>query len=123
MPASKRRARSKRKGPTPRARRDTTDSATKVARQADGGATRTGPATSDRYTPPRSRGLFRPVWHKVVGALLILGGWALFVVNDLEWFDIHLMPGGHNELWAILAVLAAGSSTWWFGWWDRASGQ
>ena len=99
----------RRKGPTPRnqdrSRVDTAGSP---------------PPPTARYTPPvKNRGLFRPMWHKVVGGLLILGGITLFVLNDLEWFDVHVMPGGHNELYALLAFGIAGSSTWWFGWFDR----
>lgn len=78
------------------------------------------PAASTRYTPKvKARGPFRPVWHKVAGGLIIAIGLGIFVVNDLAWFDINLIPGGHNELWAILGILTAGSSTWWFGWFDR----
>lgn len=84
----------------------------------------TGPdtaTTSARYTPKlKNRGPFRPTWHKVVGALMIVLGLALFVLNDLVWFDIHVMPGGHNELYAFVAIGIAASSLWWFGAFDRA---
>ena len=77
--------------------------------------------SSARYTPPRkNRGVFRPVWHKVVGALLIVLGIAIFAANDLEWFDIHIMPGGHNELYAVAGIAVVASSMWWFGWFDRS---
>lgn len=82
------------------------------------------PEANSRYTPKlKARGPFRPTWHKVVGALLLLTGVGIFVVNDLAWFDINLIPGGHNELYALLAFLVAGTSTWWFGWFDRPPGK
>lgn len=82
------------------------------------------PQANSRYTPKqKQRGLFRPTWHKVVGALFLLAGAAIFVINDLAWFDINLIPGGHNELYAGLAFLVAGGSTWWFGWFDRPPGK
>ena len=81
-------------------------------------------AAHSRYTPKqRARGPFRPTWHKVVGALTLLSGVAIFIINDLAWFDINIIPGGHNELYAMLAVAVAGTSTWWFGWFDRPPGK
>jgi drug/metabolite transporter (DMT)-like permease len=64
--------------------------------------------------------MFRPTWHKVVGAFLIVLGITIFVLNDAEWFGVHLMPGGHNELWAVTGAAVAATSTWWFGWFDRS---
>ena len=100
----------RRKGPTPRS----------SARPQPAEPVAPAPAASSRYTPKiKARGPFRPGWHKVVGALIVFVGLGIFVVNDLAWFDINLIPGGHNELWAIVGILTAGSSTWWFGWFDR----
>lgn len=121
----------RRKGPTPRNRsRAGLDRPVSSPRTAPNERTRSnppGPATAtpnSRYTAPRkNRGLFRPTWHKVTGALLILLGLGIFVLNDAEWFGLHLMPGGHNELYAILGIALAASSTWWFGWFDRAPGR
>lgn len=118
------------KGPTPR----------KLPAGADdhpaGGNRRDRPADSrsavaaptvepnSRYTPKqKARGPFRPTWHKVIGALLVLAGVSIFIINDLAWFDINLIPGGHNELYAMLAFAVAGTSTWWFGWFDRPPGK
>ena len=91
---------------------------------------RSSPAATDReapvgqttrYTPPaKRRGIFRPTWHKVVGGLSILAGLGVFVANDLEWLGVHVMPGGHNELYAGLGVVIAATSMWWFGWFDRS---
>jgi hypothetical protein len=50
---------------------------------------------------------------------MVVAGLTVFVLNDLEWFDVHVMPGGHNELYAVVAVAIAGSSLWWFGAFDR----
>ena len=107
--------RSRRKGPTPRnpnkSRQDIAETAPKMSAQ---------PAANSRFTPKvKARGPFRPTWHKVVGALLIVLGLGLFVLNDLAWFDINLIPGGHNELWAMVGIATVASSTWWFGWFDR----
>ena len=57
------------------------------------------------------------MWHRVVGALLITLGAAIFVVNDFT----RALPGGHSEGYAALALLVAGSSAWFFGLFDRVS--
>lgn len=64
---------------------------------------------------------FRPTWHKWLGAGLLVLGAALLVLNDLMMLQpsLLLLPGGHNELYLIAAVLIAGYSTWFFGWFDR----
>lgn len=107
--------RSRRKGPTPpnpnKSRHPAAKEGSPIAAQ---------PAASARFTPKiKARGPFRPTWHKVVGALLIVLGLGVFVLNDLAWFDINLIPGGHNELWAMVGIGTAATSTWWFGWFDR----
>lgn len=109
----------RRKGPTPRKRRVEPGAAR--AEKPNAGEQMAPAASSSRYTPPaKNRGMFRPVWHKVIGGLVVLAGLAIFVVNDLEWLGIHLMPGGHNELYAVAGIVVAGSSMWWFGWLDRS---
>ena len=136
MPSSKRRRQqSSRKGPTPRRAHPGTTTDVDLAARVEKGPSALGrrpgssgtdgsPQASGRYTPKlKARGPFRPTWHKVVGALLVLLGLGIFVLNDLAWFDIDIIPGGHNELWALLAFAVAGSSTWWFGWFDRPPGQ
>ena len=128
----------RRKGPTPRKRpagvADHPAGATQSPRSAPGptgaptinveaSSRRTVDANS-RFTPKqKARGPFRPTWHKVIGALLLLAGAAIFIINDLAWFDINWIPGGHNELYAMLAFVVAGTSTWWFGWFDRPPGK
>jgi hypothetical protein len=112
MAAKKRSGQTRRKGPTPRnpQRRSSTTTTAPAAQ----------PAPSGRYTPKaKARGPFRPTWHRAIGALLVVAGLGLLVVNDLAWFDITLLPGGHNELWAVLGIATAATSTWWFGWFDR----
>lgn len=106
----------RRKGPTPPKRRvEGGRVAAPAVAQSDGAA------SSGRYTAPvKNRGLFRPVWHKVVGALLVAAGIGIFLANDLEWVGVHLMPGGHNEIYAVAGVMVAASSMWWFGWLDRS---
>lgn len=78
---------------------------------------RSTPASA-RYTPPRkNRGLFRPVWHKVVGAVLVVVGLTLFIACEASLWGIHTY-GGH--IWYMVGLLAAGSSMWWFGLFDRS---
>lgn len=81
------------------------------------------PAASSRYTPPIKSVRFRHGWHKTVGAVFLVGGIAVAVLNDamLLGATSTLLPGGHNELYLILGVIIAGYSTWWFGWFDRES--
>jgi len=117
MPAKKRSRTTRRKGPTPRNRQRSASITTAPSTPT---APEPQPAPSGRYTPKaKARGPFRPTWHRVVGALLVLAGLGVFVINDLAWFDITLLPGGHNELWAVLGISVAATSTWWFGWFDR----
>ncbi|MEJ7846349.1 MAG: hypothetical protein WKF93_11965 [Acidimicrobiales bacterium] len=56
---------------------------------------------------------------RVAGSLLVVLGVGLFAVNDLALLEIDIMPGGHQELWAPVAIGIAASSMWWFGWFDR----
>ena len=121
----------RRQGPTPRKRlpASTADSARRPLGHEDPTSPLLpkpvgGVEASSRYTPKqRARGPFRPTWHRVVGALTLLAGVAIFIINDLAWFDINIIPGGHNELYAMLAFAVAGTSTWWFGWFDRPPGK
>lgn len=107
--------RPRRKGPTPRNPNKTRREATVAASPAP-----TPTAANSRFTPKvKARGPFRPTWHKVIGGLLIALGLGIFLLNDLAWFDVNLIPGGHNELWAMAGIGTAATSTWWFGWFDR----
>ena len=79
------------------------------------------PVASPRYTPPQKKPFrFRPEWHKPLGWAIVLVGVVIAVVNDLAVFDIRIMPGGHNELYLVLAVLIAGAGTWFLGLFDRS---
>ena len=117
----------RRKGPTPRTRsRAGIDSTSNSVRTAANKLVLSTPPGADaappnsRYTlPTKNRGPFRPTWHKFTGAWLTAFGLGIFVLNDAEWFGVHLMPGGHNELYAVVGIAVAASSTWWFGWFDR----
>ena len=79
------------------------------------------PTASSRYTPPVKSVRFRPDWHKAVGALVLVLGVALAVINDVMMFGVTttLLPGGHQEVYLLLGMAIAGYSTWWFGWFDR----
>jgi len=101
------------KGPTPRRRERTVAAAPADATTASG-----------RYTPPQAAAAtFRPGWHKFVGALFLAAGVAIFVLNDLAWFGPTVLPGAHNEGYAVVAFLVAMPSAWWFGWFDRPQGR
>lgn len=91
--------RAKRRGPTPRRRVEAKE-------------------TADRYTAPRpSKYLFRPTWHKVVGVVLLVGGFVLFFACTFNAGNIHHY-GGH--IWYLVGVVVAASSSWWFGLFDRS---
>ena len=72
-----------------------------------------GPAA--RYVPPTRARLprFRPVWHKIVGGLLVVIGLTMVFANYAS-----LLPGGHKEAYFFVGMLLAGASTWWFGLFD-----
>lgn len=75
--------------------------------------------TSTRYTPPSPKYRFRPGWHKAVGWALVVLGAAIAVVNDLAFFEIRVLPGGHSELYLLLGIAVAGYGSWWLGLFDR----
>ncbi len=87
-----------------------------VGDRASAGAT--GRPASSRHTPPRPPPRFRPGWHRVLGWLIVVFGVGVAVVNDLEFVGVGLMPGGHNELYLILAIAIAGGGTWFLGLFD-----
>ncbi len=63
----------------------------------------------------------RSGWHKTVGAVILVLGVAIAIVNDMMLLgSAALLPGGHNEAYLFLGVGIAGYSTRWFGWFDRA---
>ena len=64
---------------------------------------------------------FRPELHKLIGAVILVIGIAIVIVNDIVLLGASatLLPGGHTELYLMLGVVIAGYSTWWFGWFDR----
>jgi hypothetical protein len=63
----------------------------------------------------------RPTWHRVVGAAIVILGVAIAITNDLIFVGASRspLPGGHSELYLMLAFGVAGYGTWWFGWFDR----
>lgn len=77
------------------------------AKQADAGA-RDAPGDPGRYTPPHRGVPIRPDWHKPLGWLIVAAGAVLAVVNDLAFVDVDLVPGGHSELYLVLALVIAG---------------
>lgn len=74
-------------------------------------------APSERYTPPkRFTYIFRPGWHRAVGAVVLLGGISLFIACEASIGNIHGV-GGH--VWYLVGLAVAGSSAWWFGAFDQ----
>lgn len=65
----------------------------------------------------------RPTSHKIVGWAVVGLGIAIAVLNDMQRFStrITLLPGGHSELYLMLAVLVAAFGAWWLGLFDRPS--
>lgn len=85
-------------------------------------ATDRTPAPSARYTPPQADFRLRPGWHRIVGWFGVTLGVLIAVLNDGMFFtDVQLLPFGHNELYLMLALLVAGSSTWFLGLFDRGT--
>ena len=75
---------------------------------------------SGRYTPPAPlQARMRPTWHKVIGAVQLLLGVAIVIINYIDYDDFHILPGGHKEAYFLLGMLIAGASSWWFGAFDR----
>lgn len=93
-----------RKGPTPRTRRPEVEEARPQARA--------NPFEERRYRQ-------RPTWHRAVGWLSITVGIAIVVVNYIDYADLRLLPGGHQEWYFFAGLLVAASGTWWLGFFDR----
>lgn len=81
------------------------------------------PAASARYTPPTPQYRVRPAWHRIAGWFGVALGIIVAAVNDLMLMgdDLTLLPGGHNELYLLLGIAIAGSSTWFLGLFDRGT--
>ena len=80
------------------------------------------PEPSARYTPPKANYRLRPGWHRIVGWLGVALGIVIAALNDGMFFtEAHLLPFGHSELYLMLALLVAGSSTWFLGLFDRGT--
>lgn len=76
------------------------------------------PRPTGRYTAPVRPIRIRPDWHKPLGWLIVAFGVVVAVVNDLAVFEINLMPGGHSELYLLLALIIAGGGAWFLGLFD-----
>ena len=96
----------RRKGPTPRARRPET------AEPRSQPSVTPSPIAERRYRR-------RPRWHRAVGWLSISIGLAVVVINYLDFADLNLLPGGHQEGYFLLGLAVAASGTWWLGLFDR----
>ena len=77
-------------------------------------------ATSGRYTPPkRAEYRIRPGAHKVIGVVELVLGFAIIFINYVDYANMRLLPGGHQEGYFVLGMVIAAGSLWWFGWFDR----
>lgn len=91
---------------------------------ADSRRTAPDPASqSGRYTPATPNYRLRPKWHRLAGWLGVAAGVLIALVNDAQFFaeDLRLLPGGHQELYLLLAIGVAGASTWFLGLFDRGT--
>lgn len=76
-------------------------------------------ASSGRKPRPKRTGP-RPGWHRAIGALLVVVGLGIVVLNlAMEFGAPRLLPGGHNVVYLFLGGVVAFSSLWPFGWMDR----
>lgn len=48
-------------------------------------------------------------------------GLVVAVTNDLAFVEVDLMPGGHSELYLVLALVIAGAGAWCLGLFDPPS--
>jgi hypothetical protein len=81
------------------------------------------PQESGRYTPKTPTFRLHPGWHRVAGWLGVAAGVGVAAANDLMLMgdDLTLLPGGHTELYLLLGMAIAGSSTWLLGLFDRGT--
>lgn len=89
-----------------------------AARRTTRSATAAVPSTG-RVTPKAPAPYFRPEWHRPIGWFIVALGLLVVIVNDLAYFDIELMPGGHSELYLFLGIGVAAGGTWFLGLFDR----
>lgn len=80
-----------------------------------------GAAPARRYTPPKPSFRLRPRWHRLAGWLAVVIGVVVAALNDVQLMgeDLQLLPGGHSELYLMLAVAIVVGSTWFLGLFDR----
>lgn len=118
MPRSKRRKPKRSPGPSGR---PAPGSASGRAQPPERGRGRLEPLPSPRYTPPRPEFRIRPTSHRIVGWALVVLGVAVAVVNDIQWAStrVAVLPGGHSELYLLLAVGVAAYGAVWLGVFDR----
>lgn len=81
------------------------------------------PEPSGRYTPPKANYRVRPSRHRIIGWVGVAFGILIAVLNDAMFIteDVPLLPFGHSEFYLMLALLVAGSSTWFLGAFDRGT--
>lgn len=78
------------------------------------------PTASGRYTPSSRAFRVRPRRHKIFGVIQLIVGVAIVIVNYVDYADLQLLPGGHQEIYFVLGLVVAAGSMWWFGAFDRA---
>lgn len=66
--------------------------------------------------PPRRR---RPPWHRPLGWAGFGVAALVLVLNDVALLGVRSpLPGGHNELYLMLAVAVAAGGAWFVGLFD-----
>ena len=66
---------------------------------------------------------FRPPWHRWAGWLIVAAGSVIGVLNAAMLISegVTLLPGGHSELYFLLAIAVAVWGTRFLGLFDRGT--
>lgn len=81
------------------------------------------PPRPSRYTSPKVDVTVRPRRHRWLGWAVLAAGVAVGALNDamLIGEDLMLLPGGHSELYLLLAIAVAVYGTRFLGLFDRGA--
>ncbi len=50
--------------------------------------------------------------------MIVALGVGTAIINDLAFVEVDIIPGGHSELYLILALVIAGGGSWFLGLFD-----
>lgn len=81
------------------------------------------PPRPSRYTAPKVDVTVRPRWHRWTGWLVVVAAVAVGALNDVMLMGegLTLLPGGHSELYLLLAFAIAVFGTRFLGLFDRGT--